>query len=235
MLFREKRFLLSCYISSSAVDPKQADSRPHLPPLQERHFLPCNLRMRKRNYFNFDDFNPDASIAECAADGRRNVQTRAPNGARPHHFPAAGPVRVEPGNRGRRADHVSLLHREVLQRALEGGVVAGAAEGRVQVPGTQLGPGPPPGHGCRGPGQGGVDGEFPHPTAPPGLHAEESGRGRDDRAQLPRPLQRGGVADSQRQRQSGHTRHEPLVRGGQHWRKTGRGSRVEIIRSSHLI
>ncbi|CAD7968448.1 unnamed protein product, partial [Amoebophrya sp. A120] len=48
--------------SSSIADPKQADSRPHLPSLQERHFMPCSLCIRNYFKFNFDDFDPDTPI-----------------------------------------------------------------------------------------------------------------------------------------------------------------------------
>ncbi|CAD7973914.1 unnamed protein product, partial [Amoebophrya sp. A120] len=46
MLFRDRRRLLSCYFSSCIADTRQAERRPHLPFLQERHFMPCNLCMR---------------------------------------------------------------------------------------------------------------------------------------------------------------------------------------------
>ncbi len=69
MLFRDRRRLLLCYFnSSSTADPEQADSRPRLPTLQERHFMPCNLCMR--NYFNFVDFKPDTSIPKSADHNR---------------------------------------------------------------------------------------------------------------------------------------------------------------------
>ncbi len=55
---------LSCYFSCSVSTPQQATyNLPHLPTLQDRHFVGCILCMTNYN-FNFDDFNPDTPITE---------------------------------------------------------------------------------------------------------------------------------------------------------------------------
>ncbi|CAD7973900.1 unnamed protein product, partial [Amoebophrya sp. A120] len=60
MLFRQRRAIFSCYFSSSSCNPKQAYNRPHLPALQRTYLGSCILCIT--DYFNFDDFKPDASI-----------------------------------------------------------------------------------------------------------------------------------------------------------------------------
>ncbi len=60
--------LLSCFFSSSVSTPQQTYNLSHLPTLQDRHFVGCILCMR--NYFNFDDFNPDTPIGD-----QRGVET----------------------------------------------------------------------------------------------------------------------------------------------------------------
>ncbi len=60
MLFEQRRLLLSCYLSASISHPEQANNRPRLPALQDRRFASSILCIT--NYFNSDDFSPDASI-----------------------------------------------------------------------------------------------------------------------------------------------------------------------------
>ncbi len=60
MLFGYGRRLLSCSFSSSVSTPQQAYDLPHLPTLQNWHFVGYILCMT--NHFNFDDFDPDTSI-----------------------------------------------------------------------------------------------------------------------------------------------------------------------------
>ncbi len=61
MLFVYGRRRLSCYFSSSVSTPQQAYNLHPLRPLQQRQFLRCILCIT--NYFNVDDFDPDAFIA----------------------------------------------------------------------------------------------------------------------------------------------------------------------------